>query len=396
MGTRIAVGAVALVAVVGVGVSSPAASSGLVRLSSTSRVHCRAPETVGLSLDKAVKRLRHAGCRVGAIRRHVSSVRRENRVLRQHLPAGERRAGGAKVGLLVGKGPRQLLPEPGPIVPRRLPPYIAYDWYDAGTNASEARLVAPDGSDSRTAQFGASPSWSPDATEILSIVGCPFIWAAGPDGSDGHVLFPPGASLGPGGCVDNVEQPHWSPDGRAIVFTWWPDVPHPIYIENADGSDLHPVPNTEGGQDASFSPDGRWIIFDKPDQQTGVWSHVYAIRVDGTGRRRLTNWSGEGASWSPDGTRIIYACATHPEADSQLADPGDDVAPHAVCVISNRHPMPRTLYVNPKQAVTDPTWNADGSKILITIREQIALLSPSGGTPVMITHPPGSASAPDW
>jgi Tol biopolymer transport system component len=154
------------------------------------------------------------------------------------------------------------------------------------------------------------------------------------------------------------------------------------------------VPNTEGGQAASFSPDGRWIIFDKPDERTPSRSHVYAIRVDGRGRRRLTNGSGEGeASWSPDGTRIIYACATHPE-DNGNVDPGG--IPHAVCEISEKHPIPRTLFADPTRAVTDPTWNADGSKILVTLGGQIALLSPAGGKPVVITHPPGTAWAPDW
>jgi WD40 repeat protein len=153
--------------------------------------------------------------------------------------------------------------------------------------------------------------------------------------------------------------------------------PFPIYIENADGTNLHPVPNTEGGQNASFSPDGRWLIFDRAQGSLVIRSHGYAIRLDGTGRRRLTNSNGEGEpSWSPDGTRVIYACAIHPDESHRPVDPGG--IPHAICEISNSHPISRTLYLDPSQAVTDPTWNADGSKILVTLRRTDRAALPLG------------------
>lgn len=372
------------------------AAASAIGSSGRAKAHCHVPGLVGSSLHEAETKLRQAGCRVGAIRRHASTLRRESRVLRQQLSAGRRRPAGAKVGLLVGKGPRHLLPQLAAIIPRRLPPFVTYERRDPDGNSPDVWLVAPDGSDPHQAvpPLAQWPSWSPDATQILYTDYC-FLLVTTPAGNDGRVLYPPGLTSADGACVDNVQQARWSPNGNAIVFTLWPDGPHPIYLENVDGSGLRPVPNTDGAQDASFSPDGRWIVFDKPGGRGPAWSHIYAIRLDGTGRRRLTNWGGEGEpSWSPDGTRVIYACAIHPEPAMQPVDPGG--IPHAVCEISNDHPAPRTLFVDRADAVTDPTWNADGSKILVTIAGQIALLPPAGGKAAVITHSPGSGSAPDW
>lgn len=79
-------------------------------------------------------------------------------------------------------------------------------------------------------------------------------------------------------------------------------------------------------------------------------------------------------SWSPDGTRLVYACLR--DATGQ---------PHAICEINPDYPTPHVLYSNYKITLTRPTWNTDGSQILVTVQQpdkvspEIALLSPSGG-----------------
>ena len=94
-----------------------------------------------------------------------------------------------------------------------------------------------------------------------------------------------------------------SPDGRSVAFlvrdTSGYDV---IHVADADGSRRRRVmaPDPKGFDEGpTWSPDGRWLAFHRrsalcttvgsPPVRTCIphWS-VYAVRVDGTGLRRLT------------------------------------------------------------------------------------------------------------
>jgi beta-lactam-binding protein with PASTA domain len=57
-------------------------------------------------LGKAEARIRSAHCRTGRISRKTSSARKKNRVLAQSPHPGRKLARGARVGLVVGRGPR--------------------------------------------------------------------------------------------------------------------------------------------------------------------------------------------------------------------------------------------------------------------------------------------------
>ena len=65
-----------------------------------------------------------------------------------------------------------------------------------------------------------------------------------------------------------------------------------------------PVSETGGDYPTNFSPDGNQILFSAGQHQS---REIYAIGLDGSGRRRLTNWLGADApnAWLPDG-RIVF------------------------------------------------------------------------------------------
>ena len=289
---------------------------------------------------------------------------------------------------------RPVVPRLGTIIPRRLPPFIAYDYY--GQNTAGIFLIRSDGSDAHALVLdvnAAEPSWSPRGTRLLYTTGditrgC-IIWVVNADGSDQRRRV---VSVGLP-CL--LAQPRWSPNGRQILYIDQGATTQSIYIANADGSHIHRVPHTVDARDASFSPDGRYILFDYtqagPDK-----GHLYVIRPNGSGLREINSrYAGEDPSWSPDGTRIIYSCRFYRNPPTGHVNTGP--SPHAICEISRTHPKPRILYSVPSGNSTGgQTWSADGKTILFSDDAgQIALLSPSGGTPVEITHT-GSHSEPDW
>jgi Tol biopolymer transport system component len=81
-----------------------------------------------------------------------------------------------------------------------------------------------------------------------------------------------------------------------------------MYIANADGSNQHPLFATSGFEyDASFSPDGKWIIFTSERSGEGQ-ADIYRMHPDGSGLERLTDSPAmdDQAALSPDGTKVVF------------------------------------------------------------------------------------------
>jgi TolB protein len=112
-------------------------------------------------------------------------------------------------------------------------------------------------------------------------------------------------------------EPQYSPHGRWIVFTrvfHESDDPNSLMIVSADGGKPHRLtPRGLDSDSPDWSPDRSSIVFTGHPRVPGVdfTANIYTIRPDGTGLRQLTHATpGVGfdfyASWSPDGTRIVF------------------------------------------------------------------------------------------
>jgi Tol biopolymer transport system component len=74
----------------------------------------------------------------------------------------------------------------------------------------------------------------------------------------------------------------------------------------------------------SWSPDGTKILFTGGASRFGDAASLYVVHPDGSGLRKITltgtnsNSSVQGASWSPDGTKIVLGLKSPSAGDEEV------------------------------------------------------------------------------
>ena len=208
------------------------------------------------------------------------------------------------------------------------------------------------------------------------------IWVMNPDGSGKKQIT---------SNATNDVQPVWSPDGRQIAFTRAqgavPGSTYDVWVMNADGTNQRRV--TSGGHDASatWSPDGNWLTFDAI--RDGQQFDVYAINVNGSGERNITNSPANDTfpMWSPDGSAILF------ESDR---DGNTDI-----WAMNADGASPRNL-TNRTDFNFRPDWSPDGAKIAFSSRPapggniDIWTMNADGSGQARITNTPGADALPSW
>jgi TolB protein len=96
--------------------------------------------------------------------------------------------------------------------------------------------------------------------------------------------------------------PAWSPDGTEIAFASARDGTTHIYVMRADGTGTRRLTNTDQNDDhPTWSPDGKWIAFAREGA-------LFRIPADGGPAARLGREPGSASApaYSPDGDLIAY------------------------------------------------------------------------------------------
>jgi TolB protein len=115
--------------------------------------------------------------------------------------------------------------------------------------------------------------------------------------------------------AEDCRQPNWSPMGDMISYQRLAGGQWDIWVMNADGTGKRQVTTGPGDKtDASFSPDGQWIIYSS--DQDIEYANLFVIPAQGGETIRVTDYDGyDGApSWGSDG-RIVF--------ESYAGDPDD-------------------------------------------------------------------------
>jgi Tol biopolymer transport system component len=220
-----------------------------------------------------------------------------------------------------------------------------------------SKSIEPDGTG--TIQLpGSAGRYSPDGTRIMAgtetadhRIGTLVMNA---DGTDATVFPIPGSSM-------NLPCAQWSPDGETLLCEGWDEV-HPerlpglFTIDASDGSHVTRLTtNTLGGHDipGDFSPDGSRIVFlrENPGHGRGTLA-LFVANADGSDPHRISGWKNDSAccqaSWSPDGTRILFAFGGRLRT----------VRPDGTSIKTVKVDSGAQFYF-----LSNPTWSPDGTHI---------------------------------
>ncbi len=270
-----------------------------------------------------------------------------------------------------------------------------YDIVTANADGSGLQVVIGSSrGDIRPALFGRA-SWSPDGRKLAFATDVNFARGNGPlyvvDADGSNVRRLPGTAP--------AFEPTWSPDGKTIVFArrgkgLTPFVTASLWSIGVDGRNLHRLLDEVRGRldvPDSWSPDGTQLAFTravfKPFAQNGQDVSDYAIyvmRSDGSGLRKLADRGSEPA-WSPDGRQIAYSSDRDRNGELSYGDTVNYA--NELYVMNSNGSGSKRLTSTKDLNEGSPSWSPDGSRIAF---QRGKVIGNAEGTIVMVVNADGT------
>jgi Tol biopolymer transport system component len=176
------------------------------------------------------------------------------------------------------------------------------------------------------------------------------------------------------------DHPKWMRKGEYIVYEMY-DTGLEVYKMKVDGSGKVKLTDSSGhNAAASESPDGKQILF--LSTRNGNWD-LYVMNTDGDDLKQLTFNTGDdvGAQWSPDGSMIVFM--------SEIEGNWE------ICSVNTDGSNYRQLTHN-KSTDEGPRWSPDGRKIMFSSNAEggvgkLYFMNATGGELTKLTDLPGSS-----
>jgi Tol biopolymer transport system component len=291
---------------------------------------------------------------------------------------------------------RALRPTDVPVATPALPAgRIVFGTWHSGVQRADWFTSAPDGSDVLDLHVSATcAAWWPDGNSI---------WITNDAAQrPGHplrpaIIRPDGSGLRPLDATKdsdlNLGCGDVSSDGRRMVMEGFNEAKQTVNgiysVRASDGGDLVRLTHGHDGY-PGYAPDDSQVVFQrtKPGVVPDQAGALFVVNADGTGLHRITPWGDAflQQSWSPDGAWILFQ---KPYGQPYLVHPdGRDL-----------HPLPVSLPAGAGARQLD--WSPDGSWIVFSLGQgdeaAIAIVRADGTDLRVIVDGTGAIeSDPHW
>jgi Tol biopolymer transport system component/DNA-binding winged helix-turn-helix (wHTH) protein len=178
--------------------------------------------------------------------------------------------------------------------------------------------------------------------------------------------------------------PQWTPDGRLRFLRSEANRQASSWVMNADGSNQQAVKDFPALQYGIWSPDGRKVIFTKPNDK----SSRYMADADGANEMALLPFSGN-CAWSADSKQLVY---------QKTDEPGNS----EIYLYTLETGKTQNLTNSPKFEA-DLSFSPDGRQIVFASNRngnfelfQLYLMNLDGSNQHRIYYSGGISSSPAW